>query len=464
MTDDNDSADDAHTLPDVLSERIEQYEKLDVAEEDLIISNGDIALTSERPVAVVEYFIQTHRNRWAEATVRDYSHSLTRFLEYCDYADIDDLSNVSSRDLEGFQDWRERDGNIALATIHAHLSNIRVLVRWCERVEIIEEGVAEEMVLPDLELSDIVSHTRIDTETAQQIRSYYGDLEYVPQEYAIFSVMWSGLIRLGGLRSLDLDDYHREEGYIELHHRPEQDTPLKNGASDVEGEGGEREITLPDWVCEVLNTYIDGTGDPNHPQREDETDEFGRQPLFTTSKGRISKTTIRRQIYRITQPCRHGEDCPEGLNPNTCSARNSHNKLSRCPSNVSPHPIRRGGICYQLSEGVSKQIICERADVSRPVLNKHYDLRTKEEARRNRRRKLEGKLDGYQSPDADDSVFEIAGFKIQLPDTDVFNISPSAMSTEHIEDARMVKGTVGFVSYLIFLMVDIWFIISPVAV
>jgi hypothetical protein len=77
---------------------------------------------------------------------------------------------------------------------------------------------------------------------------------------------------------------------------------------------------------------------------------------------------------------------------------------------------------------------------------------------------LEGKLDGYQSPDADDSVFGIAGFKLQLPDTDVFNISPSAMSTDHIENTRMVKGTVGFASYLLFFMLDIWLIISPVAV
>ena len=463
MTDNNNNAEDTQTLPEKLAARIEQFQHSAVDEEQ-IIANGDAALTSEHPVEVVEYFLNTHRSRWSAATFADYSYDLTRLLEYCEYADIEDISTISSRDIEGFRDWRKRDGNIVLATIHAQLSNIRAFIRWCERVEIIEEGLAEEIVLPDLEASDVVSHTRIEPETAARIRAYYDDLPYVPQEYAMFSLMWSVLIRLGGLRSLDLEHYHRDEGYIELEHRPEEGTPLKNGASDVEGEGGEREINLPDWVCEVLNTYIDGTGDPNHPKRKDVTDEFGRQPLFTTSKGRVSKTTIRRQIYRITQPCRHGEDCPEDLNPDTCAARNEHNKLSRCPSNVSPHPIRRGGICYQLNEGVSKQIICERADVSRPVLNKHYDLRTKQEARKQRRKKLEGKLDGYENPEADNSTSGVGSVKSQVHNADIPNISLSTIRTGDIENTRMLKGTVGFTSYLLFLILDIWLIISPVAV
>ena len=453
MTDNNNNAEDTQTLPEKLAARIEQFQHSGVDEEP-IIANGDAALTSEHPVEVVEYFLNTHRSRWSAATFADYSYDLTRLLEYCEYTDIEDISTISSRDIEGFRDWRKRDGNIVLATIHAQLSNIRVFIRWCERVEIIEEGLAEEIVLPDLEASDVVSHTRIEPETAARIRAYYDDLPYVPQEYAIFSLMWSVLIRLGGLRSLDLEHYHRDEGYIELEHRPEEDTPLKNGASDVEGEGGEREINLPEWVCDVLNTYIDGTGDPNHPKRKDATDEFGRQPLFTTSKGRVSKTTIRRQIYRITQPCRHGEDCPEDLNPDTCAARNEHNKLSRCPSNVSPHPIRRGGICYQLNQGVSKQTICERADVSRAVLNKHYDLRTKQEARKQRRQKLQPHLDGYEDAytNHDSNQGTINSYS---PISSFIANSTSVEINELTKQSRRIKGAVGFVCYLLFIFVDV---------
>jgi site-specific recombinase XerC len=463
MTDDNTSTDDEPTLPDKLAERIEQYEER-TANDETIIANGNASLTSEHPVAVVEYFLATHGDQWADATFTDYSYDLTRLLEYFEYADIDDISTLTSRDIEGFRQWREQDGNILLSTLHGQLSNIRVFIKWCERVEIVEEGLTDAVKLPDLEPSDIVSHTRIDPETAAQIRDYYDDLAYVPRKYAMWSLMWSVLLRVGGLRSLDLDHYHREEGYIELHHRREEDTPLKNGSSDVEGEGGEREVNLPNWVCETLNMYIDGTGDPNHPQRQEMTDEYGRKPLFTSRFGRVSTSTVQREIYRITQPCQHGGDCPEELNPNTCVARNDNNKLSRCPVNTSPHPVRRGGICHQLNQGVPKQIICERADVSRRVLNRHYDLRTKQEAREQRRQKLQKHLDGYRNSDAGDRVSGIRGVKSRLADTDLFNIPSSGMSTESIENARMLKGTVGFGSYLLLLILDIWLIISPVAV
>lgn len=194
---------------------------------------------------------------------------------------------------------------------------------------------------------------------------------------------------------LILTTINREEGYIELEHRPEEETPLKNGESDVEGEGGERKINLPDWVCEILTTYIDGTGDPNHPKRIETEDEYGREPLFTTTHGRVSESTLRRDLYRITQPCRHGTECPHDMDPEVCEARHDNSLLSQCPSNVSPHPVRRGGICHQLKQGVPKDTICERADVSRKVLNKHYDLRTNEEAREQRRDELRKHLEGY---------------------------------------------------------------------
>jgi len=204
----------------------------------------------------------------------------------------------------------------------------------------------------------------------------------------------------------------------------------------------------------VLNTYIDGSGDPNHPQRQETTDKYGRKPLFTTRFGRVSKSTVQREIYRITQPCQHGGECPEELNPNTCVARNDNNRLSRCVANTSPHPVRRGGICFQLNQGVPKQTICERADVSRRVLNRHYDLRTKQEAREQRRRELQKHIDGYEDADTDDeSMFdEIKSISTTGRVTAITSPVELNNLTGH---SRKVKGTVGFACYLLFIFVDV---------
>lgn len=441
--------DDERTLPDLpdkLETRISEIPD-ELNSGDVIVGNGTQELKSENPVCVVEYFLSTNIDGWAEWTYKDYSYDLTRFLEYCEYAGINDLSTLSSRDLVGFKEWRKKDGNIVLATLYGQLANIRVLIRWSEKVEIVEKGLADEIEMPDLDPSDIVSYVRILSEQAHQIKTYHSQFEYVPREFAEFALMWGLLCRLGDVRAIDLEDYNREEGYIELRHRPEEDTPLKNGDNSVEGEGGEREVNVPDWLCDILNMYIDGTGDTHHPKRIDVEDEYDREPLFTTRFGRVSETTIRRDLYKVTQPCRYGQDCPQDRNPEECEAKNNHNILSQCPSNVSPHPVRRGGICHQLKQGVPKDTICERADVSRKVLNKHYDLRTKEEARQQRRNELRKHLDGYEGP-----VHETQPpIQKQIPllaDIESTKAKVGGTLSSELTGTRLGKGLVGYASFV----------------
>lgn len=445
MSEDEDTELTLPDLPEELADRI--AEKPRELEGEMIVGNGEVTLLSEHPVSVVEYFLSVNADEWAEWTYKDYSYDLTRFLEYCEYTGRDDLSTLSSRDLVGFKEWRKKDGNIGLATLHGQLANIRVFIRWCEQVEIIEKGLADKIEMPDLDPSDIVSYTRITSEQAHQIIDYYGQFEYVPREFAEFALMWGVLCRLGGVRSLDLESYNREEGYIELKHKPDEGTPLKNGESEVEGEGGEREINLPDWLCDILNRYIDGTGDPEHPKRIEVEDEYGRKPLFSTKYGRVSESTLRRDLYRVTQPCRYGRECPHDMDPDGCDARNDNNLLSQCPSAVSPHPVRRGGICHQLKQGVSKDIICERADVSRKVLNRHYDLRTKEEARRQRRKELRKHLEGYEEPGHEMST----RFQDQIPlltDIASANEKVDAALNRKATHVRAGKALAGYVAYV----------------
>ena len=395
-----DSQDDKPNLPEKIEYRVEELGE-DLKTGDKIVGNGDIELTSEHMVLVVEYFLALHEDEWAEATYQDYSYDLTRFLEYGDYTGLEDLSNLSSRNLEEFREWRKQDGNIGLATLHGQLMNIRAMIKWCERTEIVESGLADKIDMPDLDDSDIVSFVRLQAETAELIMEYNLQFGYVTRQFAEFALIWGALLRLGDVRSLDLDDYKRDEQYIKLTHNGEEGTPLKNGPCTAENHGGERRINLPDWLCEILNTYIDGTGNSHEPQRIDAEDDYGRKPLFTTKYGRVSDTTLRRDLYRVTQPCQYGEPCPHDMDPEECDAKNSNNHLSKCRSNVSPHPVRRGAICYQLKQGVPKDKICGRADVSLKVLNRHYDLRTKEEARIDRRKEYQKHLDGYGKPQQD---------------------------------------------------------------
>lgn len=184
-------------------------------------------------------------------------------------------------------------------------------------------------------------------------------------------------MRLGALRSLDMRDYRSDELALELHHRPETGTPLKNGTS------GERMVALDERLRQLLDEYIEGP-------RESVQDEHNRVPMVTTANGRPALSTFRETVYRLTRPCEFGWECPHDRDPETCEATDG-DRASTCPSSRTPHDLRSGAITAHLLEDVPVEIVSERMDVSQDVLNRQYDRRSKLEKMRQRRWFLRGK-------------------------------------------------------------------------
>jgi len=99
--------------------------------------------------------------------------------------------------------------------------------------------------------------------------------------------------------------------------------------------------------------------------------------------------SLRETFVAISRPCVHGGNCPHSRVIEDCDAAQNKEQSSSCPSSVSLHPVRRGSITDHINRGWPKEKLSERVDVSVEVLDKHYDVRTKEQARKNRRQYLE---------------------------------------------------------------------------
>jgi len=163
---------------------------------------------------------------------------------------------------------------------------------------------------------------------------------------------------MGAVRGIDLDDVDLEDRKISLAHQPEDDTPLKNG------KGGERLVAISSGLAEVLDDYISTI-------RTEVDDSADRKPLLTCRNGRISRTTVRRRVYRLTAPCFVDNEC-EGCDSETEGA------YSRCDGSVGPHAVRRSAITHFLTCDVPVEVVGDRMDVSRGVIDKHYDERSEE--------------------------------------------------------------------------------------
>jgi len=81
-------------------------------------------------------------------------------------------------------------------------------------------------------------------------------------------------------------------------------------------------------------------------------------------------------------------DCPHDKDPSTCEYMDSR-RASECPSSHSPHGIRRGALTRMLRNGTPEEIVGDRSNVSRDVLEQHYDRRTERERMELRRDLLE---------------------------------------------------------------------------
>ena len=136
-------------------------------------------------------------------------------------------------------------------------------------------------------------------------------------------------------------------------------------------------------VGELLSDYIEET-------RPSVVDDENRKPLVATKNGRPQKSTIQRNVYRITEPCYIGMECPIDKDPEKCDWT-SYNQASKCPDSVSPHSVRAGFVTYMRNKGADFDTIGDRVDATTEVLKKHYDTPT-EEDRRDRQMEWADKL------------------------------------------------------------------------
>lgn len=150
-------------------------------------------------------------------------------------------------------------------------------------------------------------------------------------------------------------------------HRPETGTPLKIKMA------GERPVGLHLKTAEALKTYI-------REHRYHKRDDYGRQPLLSTLRGRPSGSSVRTWSYLATLPCQHGP-CPHGKDPDECDWT-EYVHSSNCPSSRSPHPIRTGAITWILNQGWPPEDVAERVNADVRTIESHYDKADPEERRK----------------------------------------------------------------------------------
>lgn len=302
-----------------------------------------------------ELFLNHKATACSKATVRNHRYQTKFFVEWCEHRGIENLNELSGRDIQRFRNWRQSSADLAISTFKNQLSSLRVFLKWAASIEAVPEGLYDKILLPDVRNDQLRREETLDAEEAQELLDYLAKYQFASVDHVVIALLWETGMRIGGAMSIDLRDVDFDDERIDLRHRPDEGTPLKNG------QGGERPVAITPGLSELLTEYVEN-------RRQDVTDDYGRNPLLTTSEGRMHRSTIREIVYRVTAPCFRGLECPD------CNAGTT----KTCPEATYPHAIRRGSITHFLSEDVPVEIVSDRMNVSRDVLDEHYDQRSEE--------------------------------------------------------------------------------------
>lgn len=328
------------------------------------------------PTEAVEMYLKQRESELTKQTFRKQEQRLESFLHFCDEKGIDNLNDLTGRDLYRYRLWR-KEGNdyydsVKDITVRANLATIRTFLGFAESIDAVESGMKLKVQLPDVDKES--KDEMLSADRAETILEYLDRYEYASRSHVAFAIMWRTAARAGSVRALDLEDFDAEEPCLMFRHRPETDTPLKNK------ERAERDVHVDSYYARVIQDYID-------KNRRDKTDDHGREPLLTTRCGRPSVSTLRDDCYRVTLPCLHGP-CPHDRDPDTCEWTEK-NHVSKCPSSCGCHALRRGSITDHRNRGIPAELVSDRVDATPEVIDQHYDKRTAREKMRVRRRIME---------------------------------------------------------------------------
>ncbi|KTG30573.1 tyrosine-type recombinase/integrase [Haloferax profundi] len=328
-----------------------------------------MALKATPPHEAKNRFLKDKEPGVTRKTLKNYRTSLRQFCNWLDEQGVKTLNNLDSELIQRYKEYRL--SNVKVITARQDMMTIKQFIEFCEHIAAVPRGMADMVRIPQISENDEICDDLLTREEAVGVLDFLSKYQYASNRHVTLLILWKTGMRISGLRALDLGDFDEGRPALQLRHRPETGTPLKNK------EKAERDVLITPDMAGVITDYID-------QNRPDVEDEHGRKPLLSSKNGRVVETTIQRYVYTATRPCIYnGGNCPFDRVLDTCEAL-SWNASSKCPGSVSPHALRRGYVTAARNAGQPKDVTGERVNMSGKVLDKHYDKGTNAEKAKRR--------------------------------------------------------------------------------
>jgi site-specific recombinase XerD len=180
------------------------------------------------PETALELYLADKEHDLAEASLRPHKYRLRHFVRWCDQEDIENLNTLTGRKLHEYRLWRRDEGDLGKVSEKTQMDTLRVFVRWLESIDAVERDLSEKVLSPSITPDENSRDVMLDSDRAERVLAYLRKYEYATVEHVAISLMWHTMMRVGGVHALDVEDYHPDKQYVEVRHRPDEGTPVKN--------------------------------------------------------------------------------------------------------------------------------------------------------------------------------------------------------------------------------------------
>lgn len=335
---------------------------------------------------MIETYLDQRRGSVAESTIESHYYRLRLWAEWCEDQDIE-LDDLESHHVHQYLVHRRDEAEVRPATLRHEINTIASCLRIAAAVDVVEPELPELVhdLIPSVSRNQETSRESMDPDRAEETLEWFRTYQYASRDHVILEIIWQTGARAGDLVALDVGDVNRERDCLEIRHRPQTDTPVKNGRD------GERNLAAGEEIAGILDEpplieivvdYLEGT-------RIRTQDEYGRRPLISSEAGRMGVDALRGVAYRITRPCYTVGYCPHDKDPETCEWV-EYRRHSKCPSAKSTHPIRGASIEMQRDAGLPIDLVSDRVNATREVIEQHYDHRGPADRLESRRERIGG--------------------------------------------------------------------------
>ena len=187
-----------------------------------------MSLEPIEPQEALDLYLADRQNNVAQATIYSHRSRLGHFVRWCNEQEITNLNELTGRQLHAYRIWRRTEGDLSKVTEKTQMDTLRVFVKWLESIDGVESDLHTKVRSPTLSGDDNVRDVMLDEEQAEKVLGYLRKYEYASRPHVVLTLMWHTMMRVGAIHALDCDDYNSSEQSIEVMHRPETGTPIKN--------------------------------------------------------------------------------------------------------------------------------------------------------------------------------------------------------------------------------------------